>query len=1025
MNVIFLGGASGIGASCTAVQLGERWVLVDAGIRMDPSADRLPDLSFLQGKSLAAIFVTHAHADHIGALPLVHQAFPTVPIYASRATMLLMEVMLSDALQVMERRATTEFEVPLYDQEMVTSTLHHLYPLPLNDTVTIAELPDVTIHTARAGHVAGAVSIGFDAPDGRLLMSGDVSVTPQHTVPGAQLPTLKHPDLFVLESTYGARLHPNRQAEEERLARSVAEGIERGGHVLIPAFALGRAQEVLRILHMAQRRGQIPEFPVWVDGLVRRVCATYTAMPESLTPMLQRQIHRGYPPFFTGMVRAVPDARYRERVLQGKPSCIVSSSGMLTGGPSAFYASHLAGNPDASILITGYQDDEAPGRKLLELADKNGGTLELNDQSVTVRCQFNRYHLSAHADGTELTAMVSALKPRRVALVHGDIDSRVALGRQIERLTEVLLPTDGQVLEEVGQKKKKPQRTTAAPAIPRQTAVPSHQQGELHLRELWRTVATGSETQIVSVRELALAWYGSAAGEVEEARIRQMLDQAGQESATETDHLFFVPMPDLDGLYRVRVPSGEEGTDLPQSGGVQPGRLLLLQVYTDRLLPVVCFDVRSEALWGYAPLNESSRTRFPRTTVLEVLGAWQPYPISDVAETRRRLADMAKATQRWRRQHPARSVVEQMAPDYSYRFEDLAALVGVAADDLEARLALALLLHETPRVFVRQQESSLSTLHQRAAYTLHEEWEAALAEGAGEMRPDQTWILSVVDKHLPDPPDLYRRGVNPDTGEVMLSFHFPSVAHTRYRAMLDAASEEAGVPITIAPQPHQGALADAAQAVLPATLTATRTSLHHDRETIRLRCTGKATPGEVEAAVRRFHEQTGWTLEIDHESLSSPSSPLSPSSSSPPSPPLSATQHRLDLHTAMALVRAALRDAHDFYKVSADQSQGVLMVRFHFPDTASVRYADRLTGLSNQTGWKVTVYPEPHQGAMETLVRRTMPEGVEVVGAPSLYRKNRQVTAKVRGQAEKEALARAREAFAQATGWTLMVQGER
>ncbi|NJN68215.1 MAG: MBL fold metallo-hydrolase [Chloroflexaceae bacterium] len=313
MKVMFLGGASGIGASCAAVQIGERWVLVDAGIRMDPSADRLPDLSFLQDKLLAAIFVTHAHADHIGALPLVHQAFPAVPIYASRATMLLMEVMLSDALQVMERRAATEFEVPLYDEEMVTSTLHHLYPLPLNDTVTMAELPGVTIHTARAGHVAGAISIGFEAPDGRLLMSGDVSVTPQHTVPGAQIPTLKHPDLLVLESTYGARLHPNRQAEEERLALAVAEGIERGGHVLIPSFALGRAQEVLRILHMAQRRGQIPEFPVWVDGLVRRVCATYTAMPESLTPMLQRQIHRGYTPFFTGMVRAVPDARSRER----------------------------------------------------------------------------------------------------------------------------------------------------------------------------------------------------------------------------------------------------------------------------------------------------------------------------------------------------------------------------------------------------------------------------------------------------------------------------------------------------------------------------------------------------------------------------------------------------------------------------------------------------------------------------------------------------------------------------------------
>ncbi|NJN68214.1 MAG: hypothetical protein HC884_16620 [Chloroflexaceae bacterium] len=703
---------------------------------------------------------------------------------------------------------------------------------------------------------------------------------------------------------------------------------------------------------------------------------------------------------------------------------------MLTGGPSAFYAAHLAPNPDASILITGYQDDEAPGRKLLELADKGGGTLELNDQTVTVRCHFSRYHLSAHADGTELTAMVSALKPRQVALVHGDAESRVALAQQIERLTEVVLPADGQVLETAGPQQK-PQRTTATPASRLQAVTAARQSAELQIRELWRIVANGSETQIVSVRELALAWYGSVAGEAEEARIRQMLDQACQEASSATDRLFFVPMPDLDGLYRVHVPEGEAGADLPQTGGVQPGRLLLLQVYTDRLLPVVCFDVRSEALWGYAPVNESNRTRFPRPAVLEIVGLWQPYPIAEVAEMRRTLADMVKATQRWRRQHPARSVVEQMEPGRAYRFEELVSLVGVATDDLEGRLGLALLLNETPRVFERRQETRLSTLLQRATYTLHEEWKTALAAGAGEMRPDQTWILSVIDKYLPNSPDLYRRGVNPDTGEVTLSFHFPSVAQTKYRAMLDAASKEAGVAITIAPQPHQGALTDAAHAVLPATLTVTRTSLHHDRETIRLRCAGKATLEEAEAARIRFREQTGWTLEIDHESLQIVSSssvlPSSPSSpSSPPSPPSSsATPHRLDLHTAMALVRAALRDAQDFYKVSADQAQGVLMVRFHFPDIARVRYADTLDRLSNQTGWTVTVYPEPHQGAMEALVRRTMPEGAEVVGAPSLYRKNRQVLTKVRGRAEKKALDRAREAFAQTTGWTLVVQVER
>src|SRR3712207_3489759 len=122
MQVVFLGGASGVGASCLAVEIGAEWILIDAGVRVDRAVDRLPDLAFLEDKPLAAIFVTHAHADHIGALPLVNQRFPHVPIYTSVATMRLMEVMLADALKVMSRRATEELEIPLYDEARVAAT---------------------------------------------------------------------------------------------------------------------------------------------------------------------------------------------------------------------------------------------------------------------------------------------------------------------------------------------------------------------------------------------------------------------------------------------------------------------------------------------------------------------------------------------------------------------------------------------------------------------------------------------------------------------------------------------------------------------------------------------------------------------------------------------------------------------------------------------------------------------------------------------------------------------------------------
>jgi Cft2 family RNA processing exonuclease len=1019
MNVVFLGGASGIGASCIAIQIGEKWILVDAGVRMDPNADRLPDLSALQGKSLEAIFITHAHADHIGALPLVHQEYPTVPIYASRSTMLLMEIMLYDALQVMEKRATTEFEVPLYDETMVASTLHRLYPIPLNGTITVPSLPEVKIYTARAGHVAGAMSIGFETPEGKVIVSGDVSVTPQHTVPGAQIPALSHPDLLILESTYGSRLHPNRQTEEERLAVSVAEGIERGGHVLIPAFALGRAQEVIRILHMAQRRGTIPEFPVWVDGLVRTVCSTYTAIPEALPPMLQRQIHKGYPPFFSGMIRPVSAPRQREQIVEGKPSCIVSSSGMLTGGPSAFYAAKIAENTDASILITGYQDDEAPGRRLLNLADQGGGMLELGEHTVNVRCHFNRYHLSAHADGNELTAMVSAIKPKKVALVHGDLEARSALAKRMERLAEIILPNNGQTLEIVGSKKKKAGQQQATQQATQQALQQAWSPDTpLVLESLWRMVGENREQQIVSVRELAVAWYGAGAGEAEEAAIQQALDEACRTQSLE--YLYFIPMPDLPRLYRVRV-SGESSKTMEHySRAIQPGVLLLLHVYGDKPLPAVCYDVRNQSIWAYSPSSKTNRTRYPETVVSDVIGKWEPYPISDVTEVRQSLTNMLKAAQRWQRQQTVHAVLKSMEQGKLYTLNNLAEQLAIGETDLVGRLALALMLNDTPRLFMRHHDG-VSHLRE-PTYTLQEGWQQALEEGVGEIRPDQMWILSVIEQHIGSPPDLYRRSVNPDTGEVTLAFHFPRVAREQYKEQLAAASAEAGVAITVSPQPHQGALTETAYAVLPENLTATKTSLHHERDAIRLRCSGTASNEAIETAIETFHKRTGWNLEIERDAPGQPNKSRPKTNGSPPPQTHEEEQNRLDLNTAMALTRAAFRDVPDFYKVSADQSQGILMVRFHFPDVAAERYADRLAQVSEQTGWRVSIYPELHQGAMDSLVRKMIPAGAEMAAAPSLHRKQQQVVVKVQGKIEKETLKTIQASFTKTTGWHLVVQ---
>ncbi len=1002
MQVVFLGGAAAIGATCLAVELAGRWIVVDAGIRMGNAVDRLPDLSFLEGKQPVAIFITHAHADHIGALPLVHQAFPTTPIYASRPTMLLMALMLEDALQIMGKRAISDLEVPLYDDQLLHHTLKRLRPLPMQGSLSVPELPEVTLHISYAGHVAGAVMLGFDAPDGSLLISGDVSITPQRTIPSATLPRQRQPDLCILESTYGARLHPNRQQEEQNLVRAVAERIAQGGHVLIPAFALGRAQEVLRILHAAQQRGTVPAFPVWIDGLVRKVCATYPAFPEALNKPMQRLIASGMQPFTSTTIRFVDRPQQREQLLQGPPACIVTSSGMLTGGPSAFYAARLAEDAQASILITGYQDEESPGRKMLALAEGQAGTLEINNTRVAVRCQVAKYALSAHADGSELAALVRSLQPRTIALVHGDNESRSALAARFQDM-EVLLPADGQALAVAGQRRARQRQSASsipvAPGIGGGLPI-----GRSDLERLWQAVAAPYvQPQMVNVRELALAWYGLDAGEAEEQAIQQVLAQ---------EQTYFVALPDTPDMVRVRPPDTGDTTAAASTSRPAPGLLLLVQINPQQAMAALCVDVTPVDIRAY--IAGLQRTRFSQSAVREIVGRWSHEALTDAAAVREALKALNRAARQWRWRHPPHLLVERMEPEQSYTLDELASLAEIASDDLAGRLALALLLVDTPRLFAAQSAAFDATT--RPQYKLAATWSEALAGGDGSARPDQTEIRTILQHHLGNPDDLYKCSVNPDTGEVTLSFHFPQVARQRYAAALDAAAQEAGVPIGIAPQPHQGALTSAAYALLPAELSVLKTSLHHPHHALVLRCSGSASPAAIQSAQQAFQQQTGWRLEFELPDSAN---------TNHTAPPRNERQRpALDMNQASNLVRTRLGAESGCYKVSADQARRTLQVRFHFPDTARQRYATELADLSQQTGWQVTVYPEPHQGAMETAVRRVLPSALQPIGAPSLHHSERQVVVRCRGTSDEQAISMAQAAFVEATGWQLVLRGE-
>jgi predicted metal-dependent RNase len=447
MDITFCGGAREVGASCYLVKIDGRNILLDCGIRMKGS-DNLPDFRLIQEQGgVEAIIVSHAHLDHSGALPVVSREYPAACIYMTHASKALLRVLLYDSLKIMER---DEADIPIYAEKHVVDMLERVIcysPQYYFNPVPGSELK-VSFYTA--GHIAGAAMAYIQGKEGTLLYTGDFSVTDQQTVIGCSVPRLR-PDLIISEATYGDKLHSNRKIEEERLVATVRDVIERKGKILIPAFALGRAQEIILILRKAINRKELPDFKIYIDGMIRAINRVYRLNPNYLQAPLARKIFRGNDIFYGDNVIEVTDKEMREEIVESKdPLCIISSSGMLKGGPSCYYAEELLGDEKNFIAITGYQDEEAPGRDILDFleSEEEERELILNNKRLAVKCQFGKYGLSAHADKGELLGLVHRVSPRKIFLIHGneEVIEELALEMNQEVRAGIYVPKNGETI---------------------------------------------------------------------------------------------------------------------------------------------------------------------------------------------------------------------------------------------------------------------------------------------------------------------------------------------------------------------------------------------------------------------------------------------------------------------------------------------------------------------------------------------------------------------------------------------------
>ncbi len=414
MKLTFFGAAGEVGRSCIMVESEKAKIILDAGIKLGKEVE-FPLITDQEIRSLDAVIISHAHLDHSGYLPHIYSTGWNGFTYTTKPSFELTNVLLSDYMRISAPKNVTKDG--LSKMQKHHRLVEYMHEFKIND-LTLRLLP--------AGHILGSALIEVNDSKNRLVYTGDLNMRTTKLLDPAYSEHLRA-DTLITESTYGGAedVFQSEKKVMDQMLSSIKDTVSQGGKVIIPSFGVGRAQEVLLVLDDYMRSGLIPTVKIYMDGMISKAMRIHRHNVIYCRDELQKRIlMNDDDPFKSKNFFSVTTKQQRNRIMHGSESAIiVTTSGMLTGGPVLTYIEHMASDAKNKIILVGYQADGTLGREIengakrVKIDDKEGKT----SKEVTINMKVEKYHLSAHADRQQLLTFAGKVADlERIFIVHGE-----------------------------------------------------------------------------------------------------------------------------------------------------------------------------------------------------------------------------------------------------------------------------------------------------------------------------------------------------------------------------------------------------------------------------------------------------------------------------------------------------------------------------------------------------------------------------------------------------------------------------